>query len=464
MDAMGVFSSLIGDVPGDLSAIDHLAARIHDQAEAVQILGDEFRTTIQKTTIWTGRSREAFEESATRQQHRFTRLHEGLESAASDIAGYAREVASAKHYVHNRLLPRLAEMDRIYEAASKEDRPVIYASFSHESESIAHDYYVRIESLKWAAEILSRALREALRLEPVSRDTSVVGTANDPSRTQRLDEADISRINTELSLLKSGNYNLHQVQQGAIGDCYFISAILALMNTPKGQEQLAKEVTQHFNSSGQVDGYMVRIYDNPLLPSQGSYSLVLVRETYANGANSGGFASVVSIYEKAYAQLTPGGVNESSFLNGDGITSNTNGQGLLRVTGRGSHLVNYQEASIKSIFGSGLNYDAQERQEVVEALQSGKPVTTATVYAPIFGNENSQPAEVSIDGHPSRIDLYARHSYMIKSANETSLTLVNPHGRNSGTSHQSPILHGEFSMRWSEFEKYFGYITIGEIP
>ena len=29
---MGVFSSLIGDVPGDLSAIDHLAAQIHDQA------------------------------------------------------------------------------------------------------------------------------------------------------------------------------------------------------------------------------------------------------------------------------------------------------------------------------------------------------------------------------------------------------------------------------------------------
>jgi len=180
---MGVFSSLIGDVPGDLSAIDHLAAQIHDQAEAVQIIGDEFRTTIRKTTIWAGRSREAFEESANRQQHRFTRLHEGLESAASDIAGYAREVASAKHYVHNRLLPRLAEMDRLYEAASKEDRPVIYASFSHESESIAHDYYVRIESLKWAAEILSRALREALRLEPVSRDRSVAGTSKDPSRT-----------------------------------------------------------------------------------------------------------------------------------------------------------------------------------------------------------------------------------------------------------------------------------------
>lgn len=280
---MGVFSSLIGDVPGDLSAIDHLAARIHDQAEAVQILGDEFRTTIQKTTIWTGRSREAFEESANRQQCRFTHLYEGLEAAASDIAGYAREVASAKHYIHNRLLPRLVEMDRIYEAASKEERPVIYASFSHESESIAHDYYVRIESLKWAAEILSQALREALRLEPVSRNRSVAGTANDPSRTQRLDEADISRINTELSLLKSGNYNLHQVQQGTIGDCYFISAILALMNTPKGQEQLAKGVTQHFNSSGQVDGYMVRIYDNPLLPSPGSYSLVLVRETYEIG-------------------------------------------------------------------------------------------------------------------------------------------------------------------------------------
>ena len=58
---MGVFSSLIGDVPGDLSAIDHLAAQIHDQAEAVQIIGDEFCTTIRKTTIWAGRSREAFE-------------------------------------------------------------------------------------------------------------------------------------------------------------------------------------------------------------------------------------------------------------------------------------------------------------------------------------------------------------------------------------------------------------------
>ncbi len=461
---MGVFSSLIGDIPGDLPAIDHLAAQIHDQAEAVQIVGDEFGTTIQKTTIWAGRSREAFEESANKQQYRFAHLYEGLEAAASDIAEYAREVASAKHYVHNRLLPRLAEMDRIYEAASKKERPVIYASFSHESESIAHDYYVRIESLKWAAEILSQALHEALRLEPVSRDRLVAGTSKDPSRTRRLNEADISRINTELSLLKRGNYNLRQVRQGAIGDCYFISAILALMNTPKGQEQLAKGVTQHFNSSGQVDGYMVRIYDNPLLPSLGSYSLVLVRETYANGANSGGGASVVSIYEKAYAQLTPGGVNESSFLNGDGITSNTNGQGLLRVTGRGSHLVNYQEASIKSIFGSGLNYDAQERQEVVEALQSGKPVTTATVYAPIFGNSNRIPATVMIDGNNETIQIFAHHSYMIKSANETSLTLVNPHGRNPGINHQRSILHGEFSMTWSEFEKYFGYITIGEIP
>ena len=105
MAAMGVFSSLIGDIPGDLPAIDHLAARIHDQAEVVQIVGDEFRTTIQKTTIWAGRSREAFEESANRQQYRFAHLYEGLEAAASDIAGYAREVASAKHYVHNRLLP-----------------------------------------------------------------------------------------------------------------------------------------------------------------------------------------------------------------------------------------------------------------------------------------------------------------------------------------------------------------------
>ncbi len=82
---MGVFSSLIGDVPGDLSAIDHLAARIHAQAEAVQILGDEFRTTIQKTTIWAGRSREAFEESANRQQCRFTHLYEGLEAAVTLI-------------------------------------------------------------------------------------------------------------------------------------------------------------------------------------------------------------------------------------------------------------------------------------------------------------------------------------------------------------------------------------------
>lgn len=82
---MGVFSSLIGDVPGDLSAIDHLAAQIHDQAEAVQIIGDEFRTTIQKTTIWAGRSREAFEESANRQQYRFTHLHEGLEAAVTLI-------------------------------------------------------------------------------------------------------------------------------------------------------------------------------------------------------------------------------------------------------------------------------------------------------------------------------------------------------------------------------------------
>lgn len=85
MAAMGVFSSLNGDIPGDLPAIDHLAARIHDQAEAVQIVCDEFRTTIQKTTIWAGRSREAFEDSANRQQYRFAHLYEGLETSVTLI-------------------------------------------------------------------------------------------------------------------------------------------------------------------------------------------------------------------------------------------------------------------------------------------------------------------------------------------------------------------------------------------
>ena len=53
---------------------------------------------------------------------------------------------------------------------------------------------------------------------------------------------------------------------------------------------------------------------------------------------------------------------------------------------------------------------------------------------------------------------------MIKSANETSVTLINPHGENRLSFSQMPTRHGEFSMSWSEFEKYFGYITIGEIP
>ena len=115
------------------------------------------------------------------------------------------------------------------------------------------------------------------------------------------------------------------------------------------------------------------------------------------------------------------------------------------------------------MFGWGEGYDKSERQEIIHSANSGRPTVANTGESENFRG-NTAPVSVKLpDGTQQTIDIYARHSYMVKHADQSGVTLVNPHGENtiSNTSLSTP--NGEFTISWEDFQKYYGHVAIGSV-
>ncbi len=347
------FSSMIPGAPGNADSIALVAQTLHESATHAENIEQAVSRIPSSISTWKGHAHLDYLESQQRARSRMIHFNEGMACAANDVESYSWSVRAMHNYVENTLRPTAQELDEAFTRTPAGQRLDAYFSLLAEARTLQGEYRERYNRLKQEAEDLALSLQQALSIEPVAKKSKFAGGFFDPSRTERLSERDIDRINAEIKALREGSFDLRAIAQGSIGDCYYLASLMAVMNSPEGQALLADGIRPHYNQDGTIDGYIVTVYDKPGFFSSGSSTEVLVRDTYANGARSSGSAGVISLYEKAFSQLHPGGVNRSTFFE-SGITAGYPREALPRVTGQGTSTVDRD-----GIFGFGSGYDAR---------------------------------------------------------------------------------------------------------
>lgn len=456
---MGWFSTYVSDPPGNADQIAGIKDGLSAAAEKANSAETDLSSIRFSISTWAGQARDDYNEACLRGTRRLYNLYEGLQSAKSDVDKYYWKLRSLKSYVDGTLRPALQDLDKQFAATPLADRWSKLWELRKQALSIQDDYNSKYNELKQSAQELAQSLAGALAIEPVARESDKVGTNDDPSRTQKLSTPDIDNINEEREKLAAGAYDPRNVQQHRIGDCYYLASLMAVMNSKEGQEKLAEGIRPHYDSSNNIDGYYVTVYRKPGMFS-GPSQEVLVRDTYANGVSSSGHTGVVSLYERAYAQTFPDGVNDSNRFGTGGITNGSPHNALFDITGKGTHNVDGQGSWF---FGWGEGYDQSERQDIIDSVNSGRPTVASTASSKNF-TAGAAPVNVTLpNGQHETIDIYDSHSYTATRADESGVTLINPHGLNKISNTTDYTQNGEFTISWEDFQKYYGDVAIGSL-
>ena len=274
------------------------------------------------------------------------------------------------------------------------------------------------------------------------------GTTN-IGELRRLSESDISAILNELKSLSYENVN-----QPKIGDCCFLAALMAMMNSKQGREFLRNGIEPHYGPDGKIDGFLVTMYSDPAHPDESGPTTTLVRSVYSNGVSSDARgASVVSLFEAAYAQGRSSGTNSSGILS-DGISGGWGHEAMTHLTGIPSTTV-----SSTGFLGFGIGFSTDERQRVINAVADGLPATASSNprIAPWTDHYMSVPAQIGTKIW--QIKVVRNHEYMVVKADEDRVTLANLWGMNPGLSDQ---VHDQaFTLTWEEFEDHFREVSMG---
>ncbi|MBB6333944.1 C2 family cysteine protease [Schaalia hyovaginalis] len=450
-----IFSSMVADAPGDANVIYTLASSVRDAKTKLEAAETSFASQANMAPNWEGQARDAYENSFSEMRRRTAALTDGTGDGATSLEIYAGEIAST-HSAVEALQTEMQRMDQRLEEADPADRSVLFYAMLPSAFNVAGEYRFRIGHLKQAATTCAAELREALHLETVAVDNEGNPTSASDRRGLRPDEIDA--INAQL---KGGDISYRDVNQGAIGDCYYLSALMALMNTDEGDDWLRSCITPHYAADGTIDGYLVTVYDDPLHPDASASQTVLVRDIYANGVKGDdGEAGIATLFEAAYGQIHPQGVGGAGGKGND-IWGGWPEEALEDVTGEDATTVN---SGGQGVFGWGAGYSHQEQQQIIDALDNGQPVATETATgAGSYDKDGQASVNVTVDGQPETIRLYDGHAYMVVDADENGVVLCNPHGSN-------PIAgggatdDGEFRMSWEDYGTYFGSTSMGRIP
>lgn len=188
-----------------------------------------------------------------------------------------------------------------------------------------------------------------------------------------------------------------QMQQGTLGDCWFLAAIMSAQQTDPGQ--LAENIAARGSPPG-AEGWEVELF----IDGQWESITVSPEEITNDGAmqvrgdtRGDGEPGFMSVYERALINAHEGRPSA--------ISADTPAAGIEMITGRSTQT---------SSLGDQPSFD-----EYRAAIDAGQPVTVMT--DPIL------PLGEASD------DLVAAHVYQVTGYDESSgeIILSNPHGRNS---------------------------------
>ena len=442
----GHFESLINDVPGNADFLTSLAAEWDTYGNHCDGLADDVMSSAHLAPGWAGRAREDFGKSLERQRNRYINLGGDCTTASSAISVYAGAVRAGQKYIEN-LRYQASKLDE--EVDNAPDPLEARVENMPAANVLVLEAFIRIESVKRAADRCAQDLARIVHIESVQ--------VNDKNPTEvgqmvQLSAAENAQIQKDLDALKNGTFNWEGMKQGQIGDCYFLASMAAMAQTPEGQRRLASMIQPHYDEHGNVDGYLVRLPDDPAHPNDSPGREVFVHSKYIHGATQGGRVGVYSILEAAWGQNHPGGSNDSG-KNPVGIHSGWPTDSFKVMTGK--------SATTLESDGSEGSYNPIEKVDIITASILHQPMVASTLNTDATYTHGMASVNATVNGQPTQIKLYEAHSYTVVSADANGVTLCNPHGFNPKTGGgRAPAT---FTLSWEDYEKYYGNTAIGEL-
>lgn len=442
----GYFESLINDVPGNADFLTSLAAEWDTYGNHCDGLADDVMSSAHLAPEWVGQARDDFGKSLGRQRNRYINLGGDCTTASSAISVYAGAVRAGQSYIEN-LRYQASKLDE--EVDNAPDPLEARVENMPAANVLVLEAFIRIESVKRAADRCAQDLARIVHIEPVQVNNK---NPTEVGQMVQLSAAENAQIQKDLDALKNGTFNWEGMKQGQIGDCYFLASMAAMAQTPEGQRRLASMIQPHYDEHGNVDGYLVRLPDDPAHPNASPGREVFVHSKYIHGATQGGRVGVYSILEAAWGQNHPGGTNDGG-NKPPGINGGMPADSFKVMTGK--------SATTLESDGSEGSYNPIERVSIITASILHQPMVASTINTDATYTQGMASVNATVNGQPTQIDLYGGHAYTIVSADANGVTLCNPHGFNPTTGGgEAPAT---FTLSWEDYEKYYGNTAIGEL-
>lgn len=445
-------STILGTMPGDITQCEQAEVELSVIIQQMVDLHKHLSDAMCKTPDWKGETHEAYEKQVTKQRDALTAQISDLRGAFDAIGQYNACLRTAHNKLHE-----LEDMAWQLKDAflSRLSRGALCAVFE-----TSIDYY---RLLLRRMEILFVLRQQGMEHGAVVFEALHREPNQDPqARTSKLTDEDFDQIEEDLQ-----NLSPTMVDQGAFGDCYYLAALAAILNSPQGVNFIRKHIKVHRNSKGERDGFLVTLYEEnaegKLVPRQ-----VFVDEIYCSGAKQhavtgkkmSAFASVASIYEAAYAQIHPGGTLDREE---SGITSGYPGEALEHLTGRKA----WHSLPVSKWYNFN-SVNGHTRSAIIDALKDGKAVTAtrgaqSAYELQVPHGQQGLPADYP---RGKVISLPSGHAYTIVDANEHGIWIRNPWGMHPGELGNTrsldgdPTDEGKAFIPWSECSKVFSEVDI----
>lgn len=240
-------------------------------------------------------------------------------------------------------------------------------------------------------------------------------------------------------------FDATDVNQGALGDCYLLAALMTLANTNPG-------LLDNAISDKKDDGtYDVTLYKRKGFLGTGDLekqtvnitsSFVMHKGTSSPAYAKGGDFDMedtfekeiwVQLIEKAYAKMN-GGYKK--------INGGFEEVALEALTGEA-----YSSTSINGFLGIGKTSDADMKTKIKSAVDGDQAITASTKSQGAIDRADKKAGVTFADDN----DIVGRHAYSVMEADDSKIKVRNPWG--SGAKNPEP------EMDWTQFRSYYGRFT-----
>jgi len=419
------YASYFPDCDGDPAAIWEYSIALDEWHNALLEARDSFWAARTSYPQWQGESQQAFEEQSLKEYRLLDVLEEGSAKAGGAVRDY-HDALNSRLRVIRSIRADAENLDTIYDSLSWAE--ILGGGDAHlesQFKSLKDYYKEQLDKVAQYQAECAAVLREALRIEPFVPGDDVPLSEKKALKQEQLDAL--------AAIIESDDDYDFSLAQGEIGDCYFLSSVLALAQSKSGRDHLRSLIKVHRNSAGQVDGFYVTLPAAPGDPNPFGTDAVFVTDVYMQGTSSSA-PGLDSLLESAYAQCYTGGVNQ--WYKG-GAQAGLSAQALYALTG---HLC----VPTPTLMTSPAN--------IQQAYAAERPITAETFL--------ESEATVLVDGAEQTITITDMHAYAITGADDQGVYITNPWGRN-GIANSRESTGGEFYMTYDQFNKHFVSYTIG---